>query len=105
MILSEWSEGAMVSFLFALSLLLEHGALNDPAGHRKSAETAPKLPDSKIYNPGQVREVPVEDIAVDAVVIVRPGEKSPWMVSLQVAAQPSIKHRLPVNPCGTEECQ
>ncbi len=78
MILGEWSEGAMVSFLFALSLLLEHWSIERSRRAIGSLlETAPKTARFKDLQSGQVRVVSVEDIAVGAIVIVRPGEKIP----------------------------
>ncbi len=78
MILGEWFEGAMVSFLFALSLLLEHWSVERSRRAIGSLlETAPKTARLWDLQSGQVREVPVEDIAVGATVIVRPGEKIP----------------------------
>ncbi len=78
MILSEWFEGAMVSFLFALSLLLEHWSVERSRRAIGSLlEMAPKTARLRDSQSGQVRQVPVEDIAVDATVIVRPGEKIP----------------------------
>jgi len=78
MILGEWFEGAMVSFLFALSLLLEHWSVERSRRAIGSLlETAPKTARLRDSQSGQVREVPVEDIAVGATVIVRPGEKIP----------------------------
>ena len=78
MILGEWFEGAMVSFLFALSLLLEHWSVERSRRAIGSLlETAPKTARFRDLQSGQVRQVPVEDIAVGATVIVRPGEKIP----------------------------
>jgi Cd2+/Zn2+-exporting ATPase len=78
MILGEWFEGAMVSFLFALSLLLEHWSVERSRRAIGSLlETAPKTARFRDSQSGQVRQVPVEDIAVGATVIIRPGEKIP----------------------------
>ncbi len=76
MILGEWSEGAMVSFLFALSLLLEHWSVERSRRAIGSLlEMAPKTARFRDSQSGQVRDVPVEDVAIGATVIVRPGEK------------------------------
>jgi len=78
MILGEWFEGAMVSLLFALSLLLEHWSVERSRRAIGSLlEMAPKTARFPDPQSGQVREVPVEDIAVGATVMVRPGEKIP----------------------------
>jgi Cd2+/Zn2+-exporting ATPase len=78
MILGEWFEGAMVSFLFALSLLLEHWSVERSRRAIGSLlEMAPKTARFRDSQSGQVRQVPVEDIAVGATVIIRPGEKVP----------------------------
>lgn len=78
MILGEWFEGAMVSFLFALSLLLEHWSVErSRRAIGNLLEMAPKTARCRDSQSGQVRQVPVEDIAVGAIVIVRPGEKIP----------------------------
>jgi len=78
MILGEWFEGAMVSFLFALSLLLEHWSVERSRRAIGSLlEMAPKTARFRDPQSGQVREAPVEDIAVGTTIIVRPGEKIP----------------------------
>ena len=77
MILGEWSEGAMVSFLFALSLLLEHWSVERSRRAIGSLlETAPKTARLRDAS-GQFRDVAVEQIPVGATVLVRPGEKIP----------------------------
>jgi Cd2+/Zn2+-exporting ATPase len=78
MILGGWFEGAMVSFLFALSLLLEQWSVERSRRATGSLlEMAPKTARVRNSRSGQVREVIVEDIAVGATVIVRPGDKIP----------------------------
>jgi Cd2+/Zn2+-exporting ATPase len=78
MILGEWSEGAMVSFLFALSLLLEHWSVERSRRAIGSLlELTPKTARSRDSQSGQVRDIPVEAIAIGATIIVRPGEKIP----------------------------
>ena len=77
MILGEWFEGAMVSFLFALSLLLEHWSMERSRRAIGSLlEMAPKTARCR-DECGQIREVEVEQIPVGATVIVRPGERIP----------------------------
>ena len=78
MILGEWAEGAMVSFLFALSLLLEHWSVERSRKAIGSLiDMAPKTARLRDPKTGHTRQVPVEDITAGTPVIVRPGEKIP----------------------------
>ena len=76
-IIGEWFEAATVSFLFALSLALESWSL----GRARRAvaallDLAP--PRARVLNEaGEERELPVEDVAVGSVIVVRPGERIP----------------------------
>ncbi|MHB9068733.1 MAG: heavy metal translocating P-type ATPase [Sedimentisphaerales bacterium] len=78
MILGEWFEGAMVSFLFALSLLLEHWSVERSRRAISSLiEIAPKTARCRDVESGQIKDVQVEEISIGVTVIVRPGEKIP----------------------------
>lgn len=77
LIIDEWFEAATISFLFALSLLLESWSV----GRARKAiaalmELAPALANRK--NPdGSFTEVSPEDVAIGDMLLVRPGEKIP----------------------------
>jgi Cd2+/Zn2+-exporting ATPase len=79
MILGQWSEGAAVVFLFALAQLLEARAMERArASIRALMELAPSealVRDAA--QPGGARRVPVDDVRVGDVVMVRPGDKIP----------------------------
>ncbi|XZE55401.1 heavy metal translocating P-type ATPase [Planctomycetaceae bacterium SH139] len=76
-IIGEWLEGAMVAFLFALSLLLESWSvgrarraiaelldLSPPVAHLREAA-------------GAIRDVPPAEVALASLVVIRPHEKIP----------------------------
>ncbi len=76
--IGEWFEAATVSFLFALALLLEKWSV----GRARKAigalmELSPDL--ARVVDPatGRTQELPVEDVAVGAMLRVRPGDKVP----------------------------
>ncbi|WP_407272907.1 heavy metal translocating P-type ATPase [Radiobacillus sp. PE A8.2] len=73
-ILGEWAEGALLLFLFSLGHALEHFALNKA---RKSiaalAEIAPKT--AVVRKGNQQKEVPVEKLQVDDIIIIKPNSK------------------------------
>jgi len=72
-----WAEGALLLFLFSFSGALEHFAL-----HRTRREIdglfdgAPRTA-NVLGGDGEERPVPVEEVAVREVVLVRPGEQFP----------------------------
>lgn len=76
-VIGEWAEAATVAFLFALSLELEAWSV----GRVRRAvaallDLAP--PTARVVADGQPdREVPVKDVAVGAVFVVRPGDRIP----------------------------
>ncbi|HSC29526.1 MAG TPA: heavy metal translocating P-type ATPase [Vicinamibacterales bacterium] len=76
MALGEWSEGASVVFLFALAQVLESRAMERARGAiRALMDLAPA---EALVRRGAVEaHVPVDDVQVGDVVIVRPGEKVP----------------------------
>lgn len=74
--IGEWEEGALLLFLFTLSGALEEFAMERT---RKAIESLANLrPDTaRIRRDGQERTVPVDDLALGDVVLVRPGERLP----------------------------
>jgi Cd2+/Zn2+-exporting ATPase len=69
-------EGAILMFLFSLSNTLETYAMGRThASIRALLDMAPKEAD--VYRDGQIVRVPVEDLQVGAVVLVRPGAQIP----------------------------
>jgi Cd2+/Zn2+-exporting ATPase len=95
-VLGEWSEGSAVVFLFALAQLLEARAMERArASIRALMDLAPAeafVRDER--HPDGLRRVPVDDIRVGDVVIVRPGEKIP--LDGRVAAGASHVNQAPV---------
>jgi Cd2+/Zn2+-exporting ATPase len=75
-LLGEWSEAASVVFLFALAQLLETRAMDRARGAIRSLmDLAPA--EALVRRAGAERRMPVDDVAIGDVVIVRPGEKVP----------------------------
>ena len=80
MILDEWFEAATVTFLFSAALLLEHWSMGRA---RRAIEALMELspPTARCLHPdgeeGRVVEQAVDDVAVGATVVVRPGERIP----------------------------
>lgn len=74
--IGEPREGAVLMFLFSLSNTLETYAMGRThASIRTLLDMAPKEAD--VYRNGQVVRVPVEDVQVNEVVLVRPGAQIP----------------------------
>ena len=74
--LGEWSEGASVVFLFALAQLLESRAMERARGAiRALMELAPA--EALVQRGGAAVRLPVDEVRVGDVVVVRPGEKIP----------------------------
>jgi Cd2+/Zn2+-exporting ATPase len=74
--LGAFAEGALLLFLFSLGHALEHYAM----GRAKQAiealaELAPRT--ATVRRDGDTREVPVEDLVIGDVVVVRPNERLP----------------------------
>ncbi len=74
--LGEWSEGAILLFLFSLSGALETFAM-DRTRHAIQALMALRPAVAVVRRDGQEVEVPVEEVQVGDEVIVRPGEAIP----------------------------
>ncbi|MQL52824.1 cadmium-translocating P-type ATPase [Desulfofundulus thermobenzoicus] len=75
MAIGRWTEGAAVSFLYALSELLESWTMERTRRSlRELMDIAPRT--ARVRRPdGEEVELPVEEIRVGDVMIVRPGEK------------------------------
>ncbi|WP_077325029.1 heavy metal translocating P-type ATPase [Virgibacillus siamensis] len=73
-VIGEWGEGAVVVFLFALSEALE-GYSMDKARQsiRSLMDIAPNR--ATIRRGDQVMEIDVEDVRIDDVMLIKPGEK------------------------------
>jgi Zn2+/Cd2+-exporting ATPase len=76
-VIGEWAEAATVAFLFALSLELEAWSIGRV--RRAVAALLDLAPQTArlISDSGPERDVPVKDVAVGAVIVVRPGERIP----------------------------
>jgi len=75
-VLGEWTEGAFLLFLFSLGHAGEHYALDRA---RNAVGVLGKLmPRTAFTKRGdRLEEVPVEQLAVDEIVVVKPGERVP----------------------------
>lgn len=75
-LIGEPREGAILMFLFSLSNTLETYAMGRThASVRALLDMAPKEAD--LYRDGQIVRVPVEDLRIGALVLVRPGAQIP----------------------------
>ena len=75
--LGAFAEGALLLFLFSLGHALEHYAMGRAKRAIEAlAELAPKTATVR-GDDGELREVPVEELAVGAIVVVRPDERVP----------------------------
>ncbi|GIW76719.1 MAG: ATPase [Phycisphaerae bacterium] len=73
-VLGEWIEGAFLLFLFSLAHALEHYAMDRARGAiRALSELAPAK--ASVIRDGVEREMPIEQVNVGDVVIIRPGER------------------------------
>ncbi len=74
--IGEWFEAATVSFLFALSLLLESWSVGRA---RRAVEALLDLspPTARIKELTGSRDVPVAEVPVGSLIIVKPGERIP----------------------------
>ena len=74
--LGAWAEGALLLFLFSLGHALEHYAMGRAKRAIEAlAELAPEV--ATVRRDGQTSEIPVEQLVVGDVVIVRPNERLP----------------------------
>jgi Zn2+/Cd2+-exporting ATPase len=76
MAIGEWSEGASVVFLFGVAQLLETRAMERARGAiRALMDLAPA--DALVRRGSTEQRMPVEEVRVGDVIVVRPGEKIP----------------------------
>ena len=75
-ILGQWAEGAFLLFLFSLAHALEHLAL-DRARHAIEALADLAPPQARVRRGDEIVTVPIEDVVIGDVVIVRPGDRLP----------------------------
>jgi Cd2+/Zn2+-exporting ATPase len=76
-VIGEWFEGAVVSFLFALSLALESWSVNRA---RRAVEALLEIAPDKarlLQDDGGDIEVPAVDVHVGARILVKPGDRVP----------------------------
>src|SRR3546814_2005063 len=74
--LGAWAEGALLLFLFSLGHALEHYAMGRAKRAIEAlAELAPEK--ATVRRDGQTTELPVEELVVGDVVVVRPNERLP----------------------------
>jgi Cd2+/Zn2+-exporting ATPase len=72
--IGEWSEGATVAFLFSFGNMLQAYTMDKTRqAIRALMELAP--PEALVRRGGQEQRMPVEDIVVGDILIVRPGER------------------------------
>jgi Zn2+/Cd2+-exporting ATPase len=91
--LGEWSEAASVVFLFALAQWLESRAMDRARGAiRALMELAPA--EALVRRHGAPLRIPVDDVVVGDVVLVKPGEKIP--LDGRVSAGTSHVNQAPV---------
>jgi Cd2+/Zn2+-exporting ATPase len=75
-VLGEWAEGAFLLFLFSIAHALEHYAMGRARqAIRSLADLAPAI--ARVRRDGGIAEVPVEQVALEEVVQVRPAERIP----------------------------
>jgi Cd2+/Zn2+-exporting ATPase len=91
--LGEWIEGAFLLFFFSLAHALEHYAMDQARGAiRALAELSP--PTARVLREGKELQLPVEQVVVGDVVIVRPAERI--SVDGEVRAGSSAVNQAPV---------
>lgn len=77
-VLGEWMEAATVAFLFSLALLLETWSVGRARkAIRGLVDLSPTLARCRCPHDGDIEEKPVDEVAIGAHVLVRPGEKIP----------------------------
>jgi Cd2+/Zn2+-exporting ATPase len=74
--IGEWAEGAATVFLFSIALLLESYSMERATNAIRSLMNLAPETAALVTGEGE-KEVPVEDVAIDQTVMVRPGEKVP----------------------------
>ena len=72
--IDRWGEGALLLFLFSLGHSLEHYAMNKATKSIKAlGELSPKT--ALLKNGGDFKEVPVEELKVNDIIVVKPNTK------------------------------
>lgn len=72
--LGQWAEGALLLFLFSLGHTLEHYAMGRAKRAIEAlAELAPQT--AQVYRDGKAEEIPVDQLRVGDIVIVKPNER------------------------------
>jgi Zn2+/Cd2+-exporting ATPase len=74
--IGEWSEASTVAFLFALSLALESWSVGR-ARRAVAALLDLSPPTARLLHDGREEQVPVGQVAVGSLLLVRPGERIP----------------------------
>lgn len=103
MAIGEWSEAAVVSFLFGVSHFLESRSLDKArASIRRLIDLAPKEAQVKVGSAEERR--PVTSLAVGDVVVIRPGEQIPadgevMVGESHVDASPITGESMPAPAC------
>jgi len=92
-LLGDWAEAATVVFLFGLAQALEARTL-DRARNAIRALMDLTPPDALVRDAAGERRVPVDQVAIGAVIVVRPGEKIP--LDGDVVAGQSAVNQAPV---------
>ncbi len=107
--LGQWAEGALLLFLFSIGHALEHYAMGR-ARHaiEALAELAPER--ATVRRNGSTTEVPVAELVVGDVVVVRPNERmsADGVVVLgrtSVNQAPVTGESVPVDKCAVDEPQ
>lgn len=78
MAIGEWFEGATVTFLFSLSLLLESWSVGRARkAVEKLLDLAPAVARCRDQKNGSISVLPIAEVPLDTTVLVRPGERFP----------------------------
>ncbi|MEP7218586.1 MAG: heavy metal translocating P-type ATPase, partial [Bacteroidota bacterium] len=87
LVLGDWTEGAFVTFLFAVAELIEARSLDRARNAIRSLmELAPEV--ASVFRDGGWRGVPVAEVARGEMVRIRPGERLPLDGTLRIGASP-----------------
>ena len=76
MAIGEWSEGAMVTFLFAFAQILEARSM-DRARHAIGALMDLTPTDALVRRDGHEMSIPIDGVSPGEILLVKPGEKIP----------------------------
>lgn len=88
-LIGEWPEAAMVTFLFALAEMIEAYSLDRARNAIRSLmEMTPESAMTKQPD-GSWKEMPVAEVAMDSIILVKPGERIP-LDGVITTGQPAI---------------